>query len=307
MKKVLISSLILSTLLYSQSIEIENDWKLLGAVDDIKSVNLFNDCVNSIWSYSDNSWKSYTQNKKEFDVISSGDGFWIKGNRNCNIDTTTNASVQVKNRDVNYLTDINGNALYTFDNDTLNTSNCSGDCKVKWPIFYPDNLTTDDRFSEITREDGDTQLALNSLPLYYFYLDTDSEVKGDFVANIWHLIKGVEIDNEFVKVSDDTTKLKYLTDDKGFTLYTFDNDEVDKSNCYDGCEDKWPVFYVENFTSSDDLNESDFKVIERDDLTKQISYQGKPLYYFFLDESANDLKGNLVKGLWDIVEFDSNK
>ena len=38
----------------------------------------------------------------------------------------------------------------------------------------------------------------------------------------------------------DTSAGKVYTDDKGMTLYIFDKDEPNKSNCYDQCAVNWP-------------------------------------------------------------------
>ena len=40
----------------------------------------------------------------------------------------------------------------------------------------------------------------------------------------------------------DTAAGKVWTDDKGMTLYTFDDDRKGKSNCYDDCAKGWPPF-----------------------------------------------------------------
>ena len=40
----------------------------------------------------------------------------------------------------------------------------------------------------------------------------------------------------------DSSLGKIWTDQKGMTLYTFDKDEANKSNCYDKCAANWPAF-----------------------------------------------------------------
>ena len=66
-----------------------------------------------------------------------------------------------------------------------------------------------------------------------------------------------------------------LTDAKGMTLYTWDNDkEADKSACTGMCLVNWPVLAA----SATDKDMGAWKVISRDDGSKQWSYKGKPIY-----------------------------
>jgi predicted lipoprotein with Yx(FWY)xxD motif len=72
-----------------------------------------------------------------------------------------------------------------------------------------------------------------------------------------------------------------LTNRDGRTLYTFDKDNANKSNCSGGCLAAWPAFTVANAS----LAGGDFSVVVRDDGTQQWAFQGKPLYFFSGDAS----------------------
>lgn len=82
-----------------------------------------------------------------------------------------------------YLTDANGNTLYTYDQDTDNTSNCTGTCLTDWPAYkntststtYPTNV------GSITRADGTMQYTYKKKPLYTFVSDTAGKITGDGV------------------------------------------------------------------------------------------------------------------------------
>jgi predicted lipoprotein with Yx(FWY)xxD motif len=63
----------------------------------------------------------------------------------------------------------------------------------------------------------------------------------------------------------------------------------------------WPPFYVENLNVNPDLNSRDFKVITRDDGTKQITYKGWPLYLYSGDTKPLETNGQAVNGLWFVV------
>ena len=97
-----------------------------------------------------------------------------------------------------------------------------------------------------------------------------------------------------VKVANGT-----FTDVKGMTLYTFDNDkEPNKSACAGNCLNNWPVLKAE--ASDKDLG--DWKVITRDDGSKQWAYKGKPLYYFAMDKAAGDKVGDGRGMVWHIAK-----
>ena len=80
-----------------------------------------------------------------------------------------------------------------------------------------------------------------------------------------------------------------LTDAKGMTLYTFDNDkEPNKSACTGNCLNNWPVLKAE----AADKDMGDWKVITRDDGSKQWAYKGKPLYTWVKDQKPGDKTGD---------------
>jgi predicted lipoprotein with Yx(FWY)xxD motif len=90
-----------------------------------------------------------------------------------------------------------------------------------------------------------------------------------------------------------------LTDAKGMTLYTWDNDkEANKSACNGNCLNNWPVLKAE----AADKDMGDWKVITRDDGSKQWAYKGKPLYYFVMDKAAGDKAGDGRGMVWHIAK-----
>ena len=84
-------------------------------------------------------------------------------------------------------------ALYTFDNDEPNVSNCTGGCATNWPPFTiapdttpvgPSNVTG---LGTITRDDSSIQVTLNGQPLYYFLSDTSETTTAGADINLWSL------------------------------------------------------------------------------------------------------------------------
>ena len=94
-----------------------------------------------------------------------------------------------------------------------------------------------------------------------------------------------------------------LADASGRTLYTFDKDASNKSNCNDGCAANWPPFLVKE----GDRTPATFSVITRDDGTKQWAANGKPLYFFAADVQAGDAKGNGKGGVWHVIRGASKR
>ena len=98
-----------------------------------------------------------------------------------------------------------------------------------------------------------------------------------------------------VKVANGT-----FTDVKGMTLYTFDNDkEPNKSACAGNCLNNWPVLKAE----ASDKDMGDWKVITRDDGSKQWAYKGKPIYYFAMDKAPGDKVGDGRGMVWHIAKL----
>lgn len=106
-----------------------------------------------------------------------------------------------------------------------------------------------------------------------------------------------------VKVTNDPKLGNILTDDRGMTLYTFTRDEAKVSNCYDQCEQLWPVLKVsgqEQPVAGPGINGT-LGVTTRREGTRQVTYNDMPLYYFARDSSPGDTNGQNVAGVWFVV------
>lgn len=96
----------------------------------------------------------------------------------------------------------------------------------------------------------------------------------------------------------DTAMGKVLTDPKGMTLYTFDNDKAGTSACYDACAQNWPPLAA----PGDAAASGDWSVISRTDGSRQWAYKGKPLYLWIKDAKPGDTTGDGVKGVWHVAK-----
>ncbi|WP_216188595.1 COG4315 family predicted lipoprotein [Polynucleobacter parvulilacunae] len=99
---------------------------------------------------------------------------------------------------------------------------------------------------------------------------------------------------DFVKVTNGI-----LTSSYGKTMYTFDKDQAGsgKSECVSTCADNWPPVYVEPGIKLSD----NFSYISRNDGQKQLTYKGKPLYFFVKDKNPGDKTGDNVNNVWHVV------
>jgi predicted lipoprotein with Yx(FWY)xxD motif len=87
---------------------------------------------------------------------------------------------------------------------------------------------------------------------------------------------------------------------EGMTLYTFDRDAQDTSNCAGPCLERWPALTVESADAltTDPAIAGEFATIEREDGALQVTHNGRPLYYWANDAAAGDATGHYVGRVW---------
>jgi predicted lipoprotein with Yx(FWY)xxD motif len=103
-----------------------------------------------------------------------------------------------------------------------------------------------------------------------------------------------------------------LVDGAGHALYLFEADNGTTSNCYGQCAQVWPPMLVGATapTPSGDVQAALLGTTTRTDGTKQVTYNGHPLYYFMGDKAAGDAHGqgiNRFGGGWYVVDPTGNK
>jgi predicted lipoprotein with Yx(FWY)xxD motif len=93
-----------------------------------------------------------------------------------------------------------------------------------------------------------------------------------------------------------------LTDAEGRTLYYFLADTGSESTCYDDCAQNWPALSTEGDPQAGTgVDASLLATTTRTDGSVQITYNGKPLYYFAGDETPGDTNGQGVGDVWFVV------
>lgn len=103
-----------------------------------------------------------------------------------------------------------------------------------------------------------------------------------------------------VQVRFDPTLGHYLTGPNGMSLYVFSNDEPGVSNCYEQCAVNWPPLLIEGETVvTAPLSLSGvFATTERSDGSRQVTYNGWPLYTWVNDAAVGDTSGQGVGDVW---------
>ena len=84
----------------------------------------------------------------------------------------------------------------------------------------------------------------------------------------------------------------FLTDGSGRTVYLWVKDGTGSSACSGACAALWPPVTTSGSpTASGSAKASDLGTITRSDGTKQVTYDGHPLYYYAGDSSAGQTNG----------------
>ncbi len=92
----------------------------------------------------------------------------------------------------------------------------------------------------------------------------------------------------------------------GMTLYIFTQDTDGTSTCTGDCAAAWPPLTVEagaEIEGGDGVT-GELAIIERDDGTSQVTYDGMPLYFYADDAEPGDATGEGVGGVWFIASPD---
>jgi predicted lipoprotein with Yx(FWY)xxD motif len=91
----------------------------------------------------------------------------------------------------------------------------------------------------------------------------------------------------------------YLSDSAGRALYYVEGDK-DGSKCTGDCVRAWPPLLADETmpTGSANVQPNLISVIERADGSRQVTYNGHPLYHYAADTSADRAAGNGISDQW---------
>ena len=210
-----------------------------------------------------------------------------------------------------YLTGPNGNTLYVFLKDAPNTSNCAGGCLQTWPPLLQEEDETvkgatgvSGSFAYIDTPAGE-QVTYNGAPLYYFAKDTaPGQTQGNLIGKVWFVARPDTASTALLGVGSASGK-SFLVGPTGGTLYVFSKDAPGISNCIDTCLQNWPAMTVPDGIDATAVPSAkgQLAVITRDDGSKQLTYNGQPVYYYAGDKLPGDTNGDGVGGVWSIAKY----
>ena len=101
-----------------------------------------------------------------------------------------------------------------------------------------------------------------------------------------------------------------LFDSKRQAIYIFERDEENRSNCYGDCAEAWPPVFTEGKPrGGKGVDRSLLGTTKRRDGKLQVTYAGKPLYYY-AHEGPGEVKCHNVDlngGFWWVLDADGER
>lgn len=98
---------------------------------------------------------------------------------------------------------------------------------------------------------------------------------------------------------------RILFDGRGFVLYAFTRDPRSRSACYGACATAWPPYFAKGrLTAGAGVSRNLLGTTRRRDGKLQVTYAGRPLYYYVGDRSPGQIFCQNVDefgGLWLVV------
>ena len=201
-----------------------------------------------------------------------------------------------------FLTDAAGMTLYIFTRDELGVSNCAGDCAAAWPPLTVEEGAhptagpgVSGVLGVIAREDGLHQVTHNGWPLYYYMEDmAPGDTVGQGKNDVWWVASTPSVGLGASALGP------VLVNNRGLTLYTFDEDSGGVSTCVGGCAATWPALTTDtpDALSLQPALAGVFTAAARDDGSQQIALGGMPLYTFVGDTQPGQTNGQGMGGVW---------
>jgi predicted lipoprotein with Yx(FWY)xxD motif len=98
---------------------------------------------------------------------------------------------------------------------------------------------------------------------------------------------------------------RVLFDGRGYGLYAFTRDKNGRSACYGACARAWPVYYAKGtLRQGNGIKRSLLGTTKRRDGRRQVTYAGRPLYYYVKDRMPGQILCQNVAefgGTWLVV------
>lgn len=208
-----------------------------------------------------------------------------------------------------YLVDANGFSLYARRGEEPGRLRCTGRCLEEWtPLVLaagrptgPTTIQAD--LGIFDRGDGTQQVSYQGQPLYRSRDDAGpNQGRGNGRQGAWFAVNVLPA--VFVSVHPQLGEI--LVGPTGMTLYTYTGDPAGAYQCDEGCSENFPPLVI-TFTSgaSARLRGEVTNMIRVPDSRHgrrvQVTYRGRPLYFWSRDQQPGDVTGNGIAGKWEVA------
>jgi predicted lipoprotein with Yx(FWY)xxD motif len=173
-------------------------------------------------------------------------------------------------------------------------------CTQAWsPALAAPGAKPVGKWTVITRKDGRQQWAFDGAALYTSSLDREPgdvlgadtfEHKGDDPAVRVPIQPPPDVPPGFSVATTRTGRL--LQTEREFSVYSFDQDGADKSNCDSLCAQTW----IPMLAPQSARPHGDWSIFERSAGVRQWAFRKRPLYRYTLDTYARSFQGSDVPG-----------
>jgi predicted lipoprotein with Yx(FWY)xxD motif len=178
-------------------------------------------------------------------------------------------------------------------------------CTATWPpVLASEDSKPVDRWTVIDRSDGKKQWAYDNRPVYTSILDTSpGETNagtnargggGDMPAEREPVGPPPNVPPGFNVITTITGRL--VVNEKRYSVYAYDRDEPNKSNCVDACARTW----IPMIAPASAQPQGEWTIFQRAPGVRQWAFRTKPVYSFSEDTSAASLAGGDIPG-WNNV------
>ncbi len=177
-------------------------------------------------------------------------------------------------------------------------------CTDVWPpAIAGEDATPVGKWSVILRKDGRRQWAYDGAALYTSVLDRapgdvlggdKPEQRGDSPAVREPVGPALDLPPGFVV--NTTLRGRMLLTERGFTVYTSDEDRGGRPRCSGECAQQWHPLAA----PASGRARGDWRIVERADGERQWVFRGRPLYRHLGDTRVRSLEGTDVPG-WRAV------
>ena len=175
-------------------------------------------------------------------------------------------------------------------------------CAEYWPpLLASDDAKPVDLWTVITREDGKKQWAYDQLPIYTSVLDKKPGETNGGSGTLPDGGSGTQparlplgprpnIPPGFNVVT--TLQGRMIVNERGYSIYTWDRDQANKSNCTGECARIWIPAVAPASASA----QGEWTIIQRAPGVRQWAFRTKPVYTFTEDTRRESLNGGDVPG-----------